>query len=458
MTNSVTTSASINLEKFPEEPKQHPNWVMWRLEKTENGKSTKRPYQTNGQLASVSDPATHTSFENCIKAFEIGQFNGVGYVFRAGTGIVGIDLDNCLDNNRKVKPWAVEIVQRLFKKTYGECSPSGTGIHFLVRGTPIATGSKKFSSLKQPDDLKDPGIEIYSSGRYFTVTGQAGKVLEITDCQDELDWLYDQYFAESHQEPKQARNVQGGLDIELVRTALNCIPSDDYDLWIKSGMGLKAGGLDFELWDEWSRKSSKYNSNEMQRRWNGFKPNNIGLGTIFHHAQQFGFRFPSIDSPKKTTEITSTAIVVSPQDIDWANPDSFGEMLPFDELEGRPISTDFLPDWVKNYVDAAAAHTQAEPGAAAVLALAIIAACVQMRFEVLCPTGHKEILSHWTFLALPPASRKSALLQALMAPVIEWEQEEAQRLRPDIEKEQTEIAIIKEQINVLTRLAGKAEE
>ena len=171
-----------------------------------------------------------------------------------------------------------------------------------------------------------------------------------------------------------------------------------------------------------------------------------------------GYGIPAKDSSKKSTEVSSKPAAEAHQDIDWTSPDSFGEMLPFDELEGRPISTDFLPQWVKGYVDAVAAHTQMDPGAAAALALAILAACIQMRFEVLCPSMHTEILSIWIFLALPPASRKSALLQALMAPVVEWEQEEAQRLRPAIEKEQTEIAIIKEQINVLTRLAGKAEE
>ncbi len=164
---------------------------------------------------------------------------------------------------------------------------------------------------------------------------------------------------------------------------------------------------------------------------------------------------------KQTNKNTAFESVITEkltEDMDWANPDTFGEMLPFDVLEGKSICTDFLPAWVKDYVDAVAAHTQAEPGAVAVLALSILAACVQMRFEVLCPTGHSEVLSLWFFLALPPASRKSALLQSLLAPVIEWEQEEAKRLRPAIEQEQTHIAVIKEQINNLTRLAGKVEE
>ena len=133
-------------------------------------------------------------------------------------------------------------------------------------------------------------------------------------------------------------------------------------------------------------------------------------------------------------------------------------MLSFDEIEGRPISTDFLPTWVKDYVDAVAAHTQVEPGAVAVLVLAVLAACIQQRFEVAVSPGYTEILSLWVFLALPPASRKSAVFQLLIAPVIEWEQGEAIRLQPAIAAQQTEIAVIKERIKELTKLAGKAEE
>ena len=105
--------------------------------------------------------------------------------------------------------------------------------------------------------------------------------------------MYQEYFPEKHEEPKQARNDDGKVDVERVRKALDCIPADDYKVWIDIGMGLKAGGLPIEIWDEWSQKSPKYDPEICAIKWETFNGNRIGLGTVYHHAQQHGFKFPA---------------------------------------------------------------------------------------------------------------------------------------------------------------------
>jgi hypothetical protein len=44
------------------------------------------------------------------------------------------------------------------------------------------------------------------------------------------------------------------------------------------------------FWDEWSRRSKKYNEPDQERTWRSFRRNGIGIGTLFHHAKQAGWR------------------------------------------------------------------------------------------------------------------------------------------------------------------------
>jgi len=70
-------------------------------------------------------------------------------------------LDGCVDRaTDEVAVWAMEIVR--YFDSYTELSASGTGIHIIVKG-------------EMPNRRKDE-VEVYSSKRFFTVTGH---VLEV---------------------------------------------------------------------------------------------------------------------------------------------------------------------------------------------------------------------------------------------------------------------------------------
>ena len=143
---------------------------------------------------------------------------------------------------------------------------------------------------------------------------------------------------------------------------------------------------------------------------------------------------------------------------DWSSPDSFGEPLLFGEIETPEISSTFLPDWVRHYVDAVAALSQTPAGTVAMLVLPVLGACLQKRFEVSpCLDGYTEPLSLWCLIALPPASRKTAVLQSLLSPVIEWEQEQAKQLATTIDRQQIERAIINDRIKHIQRQVGNTK-
>ena len=72
-------------------------WVLWRYERR-NGNETKLPYQTNGKLASTTDPSTWTSYQrvsDCLRRTRL-CYTGVGFVFSSADPYTGIDIDDCL--------------------------------------------------------------------------------------------------------------------------------------------------------------------------------------------------------------------------------------------------------------------------------------------------------------------------------------------------------------------------
>ncbi len=146
------------LDNIPEEMRQYDHWLVWKLEKRD-GKLTKMPYIAGGVgRASSTDSRTWRTFEEAVEAFKTGRYNGIGFVFSSGDPFTGVDLDKCRDpETGELEDWAAAIVRKL--GGYAEASPSGTGVHIIVRS-------------KAPNKKRGK-VEAYSSERYFTMTGQA---------------------------------------------------------------------------------------------------------------------------------------------------------------------------------------------------------------------------------------------------------------------------------------------
>jgi len=147
-------------EKLPQELQNLRQWVCWRTEPDKKAsRDTKVPYNPiTGKRASPSNPATWGTLENALSCKEKYFFSGIGFVFTAECGIIGIDIDHCLDDGQP-NDVAADILAHL-PETYIEISPSKTGLHIFLKGT------------IPPDGNRRAGVEMYSGGRYFTVTGQ----------------------------------------------------------------------------------------------------------------------------------------------------------------------------------------------------------------------------------------------------------------------------------------------
>jgi putative DNA primase/helicase len=87
-------------------------------------------------------------------------YDGIGFVFSDADPFCGIDLDDCRNpETGEIVPWAQEIICRV-GDGYTEISPSGRGIHVIIRGDVRGGGMRRGP------------VEMYSRGRYFTITGR----------------------------------------------------------------------------------------------------------------------------------------------------------------------------------------------------------------------------------------------------------------------------------------------
>jgi primase-polymerase (primpol)-like protein len=149
----------VNPAGIPGFLKASPQWVPWRAERR-GEKWSKAPYRIDGRRASSTNPDDWASFDAAYRKYVSGQgqYSGVGFVFRAGGGIAGVDLDHCITGAGDIEPWALRIIQAA--GSYCELSVSGTGMHIFVRGElPDGRGRRRGR------------VELYDRARYFTVTG-----------------------------------------------------------------------------------------------------------------------------------------------------------------------------------------------------------------------------------------------------------------------------------------------
>ncbi len=153
MTETKTTTESnttVLVENIPEGMRRRTQWVVHK---------EKVPYIAGGVgRASSTDSLTWRTFEEAVQALKAspGRYDGIGFVFSSGDPFAGVDLDKCRDpETGELEEWAARIVHDL--DGYAEASPSGTGVHIIIRG-------------KAPNKKRGK-VEAYSSERYFTMTG-----------------------------------------------------------------------------------------------------------------------------------------------------------------------------------------------------------------------------------------------------------------------------------------------
>src|ERR1035437_2141077 len=141
---------------IPDELLERPQWIAWTY-RTRKGKSTKVPLSPHGGLASSTNPDTWGSYREALSVLDS---EGVGFVFAESDHYCGIDMDGCVSVTGRVHDAAERIVSAL--GGYWEFSPSGFGLHVIVRGE-LERGRH---TLKTPWHNE---LALYDRGRFFTM-------------------------------------------------------------------------------------------------------------------------------------------------------------------------------------------------------------------------------------------------------------------------------------------------
>lgn len=196
----AATPISRNLDNVPEELRQVSAWVLWRYE-TRDGKPTKVPYRISGERADTSRPETWTMFEEARRAHETDDFfHGVGFVFHHSNPYAGADLDHVAEEEARTWLDAFD--------SYAERSPSGDGFHIICKAE-LPTGTKKSAG------------ELYSTGRFFTVTGDVVRNAPIREAQEAAEKFFDHLRAGDDPGPSRPPSSASPTmtDAEVVRRA-----------------------------------------------------------------------------------------------------------------------------------------------------------------------------------------------------------------------------------------------
>lgn len=159
---------------------QTSRWCVWRVkDRGVDRKPAKVPSNGGKRQISTASPDDWLVWPEARQLYRGGDFEGVGILMASLPGIVGIDVDNCLEDG-VVKASSAEVVAAVEAMgSYVEVSPSGTGLRAFVFGA-LPAGCKE----------KIGDVEVYGpdSTRYLTVTGVVwSRCVAILENQSAID-------------------------------------------------------------------------------------------------------------------------------------------------------------------------------------------------------------------------------------------------------------------------------
>jgi len=384
--------------RVPTELKALRRWCRWS---TVNG--SKLPSQVNGAAAKSNDESTWTDFETVEPFDRVATFLKEPYC--------GVDLDGCLDDSGKLKPWAVDLVARLSEVSYSEISPSGLGIKFITRARkpPGSRCVHKIGHGKQQ-------IECYDHSRFWTVTGEVyASCDEIKDGQAVIDWLCREYLNQHTNKVKTPKPQQA--DALMQRAARWMKSVESADSGERNNKAFSTAGHLWAFVDDAGNRLSESQIAELMADWNsGNQPPlpEAELQRAIASARTNGTpRADKLPAGRGESFSHSNA----------AGSDDWPELMPISGPEPESIVPEDFPECVAGIVRAAMDCLEVPCELPALLALGVLATACQKRFQILSAGIHVEPLSLFLLPALNPGERKTAAKSLIVKPIEVFERQ-----------------------------------
>ena len=292
-----------------------PLFCTWKLEPNPDkpDKPRKVPYVRGGAklTGSYADPKLSEKLmplEDAISECARLSHAGIGLVFSPGCGVVGLDLDHCID---PVAGWTLTQEQKtalnLFKASgFTEVSQSSTGLHVIALGDAVthkANGT----------------VELFGSKNFLALTGSRGRG-EVRQMPPEsiagvtavIDQLKDKqkptttgnvvpFPVPSTSERAAAAAINADVlihpseapDSERANSALQSIHSPaDYDDWNKLVWAHQAAGGTLNAIIAHSLPDSEDAIHRIRDSFDPARPGGIGAATLYKMAIDAGWKDP----------------------------------------------------------------------------------------------------------------------------------------------------------------------
>lgn len=185
-----TKLVALEGANIPAKLRTQKRWAPWRAQwNAGRSKWDKIPVRADMPEIGLSSasPERWFSYEDALKAHQNagGMTAGIGFVMTGCKHLVGIDMDNCIDEHGNVATWAQTIVDTV--DSYTEISPSGRGLRVFAEGEIDADWNNH-----------SVGVEVYAghAARFLTVTGRkvAGLPEDVLDATPgSLEGIAEQY-------------------------------------------------------------------------------------------------------------------------------------------------------------------------------------------------------------------------------------------------------------------------
>jgi len=259
-------------------------WSFVEVGDGDNKRWAKMPLQITGRSASSTNPATWTDFISAEQAYSTAKFDGIGFVFSHDDDLVGIDLDDCYDN--QTGGFINAAMQQLAGQVEGymEVSPSGTGVKIFTRSNPFASHADH-----------SIGFEAYANSRFFTVTGHHISGTVPSEVQDLTGVIPERTIRRTGDAFGDYTAPLDDWTITRVEEDLlsQLNPECGYAEWLKVGAILHhqfGGDVEAcEAWDRWSATGSSYTSTgdySCENKWRTFKGSGATLRSLIFQVNQ----------------------------------------------------------------------------------------------------------------------------------------------------------------------------
>ncbi|MEH7489243.1 phage NrS-1 polymerase family protein [Priestia megaterium] len=435
-----------NFETIPKELKDKKQWILWKAELRKDGTIGKIPKQINGTNASTTDPSTWSSFQDIEEVFKNGRYDGIGFVFSSADQYIGIDLDGHYSEGN----FNTKIAHLLSGYSYTEVSPSGTGLHTIFKGL-------------LPNDIRHKNtaekMEIYSEGRFFTFTGRVVGNGTITTNENIILKLIEKYFLKkkkvysTHTRSGQASFMDHIDDVELLHIMFNSKngktikrlfngDTNEYNGDHSSADQALCNHLAFFTSKNAKRMDNLFRQSGLYRdKWD----RKTGASTYGQITIQ-----EAIDKTSRTYRLTEKVKqdnngvqIIKNEKEEWERPVSF------DEYELPVFPSNIFPKWLSDYVEGVAESTQTPKDMACMGAISCLSIATAKKFEVSPYGSWVEPLNTYTATLMGPAQRKTAVFDFMIKPILEYEQDERERLRIEVRKRKTEIDALKRRLEAV---------